>query len=202
MQPKCPGCTAWIVPLRAGDPTHATCRAHRLHAASLSTGAFIAAQETPNRNRATLAYPSSWLGFLPSNALFWGGLVFFAANHDPACLQRVACFSSPQSPNLLLGPGLFGQLAEAAPAACQAASCRGRAAAPGGFGREPWLTRWAACPGTSQRLVGQEQAEAVEGVLAWSSAPGSSAEWYHSLAQSMSGEKRCCILLARYLFLS
>lgn len=46
-----------------------------------------------------------------------------------------------------------------------------RAAAPGCFGREPWLTCWAACPRRSSRLVRQEQAEVVGGVLVQSSAP-------------------------------
>lgn len=64
-----------------------------------------------------------------SLAMHW---VFFAANHDLAGLQQVACFSSLQSPSLLLRPGPFGQLAEAGPAACPAASG-------GGKGCSSWL---------------------------------------------------------------
>lgn len=123
VQLKRPGCTAQTIPSSAGDPSHATCQAYHRHGASLSTGAFILGQETPSRNRATAAYPSSLLGFLLSNALG-----FFAANHDPAC-NELHAFSS-----LLLGRVPAGQPAEARPAA------------PACFDREPRLRRCAACP--------------------------------------------------------
>lgn len=109
-------------PLVCQDPKSITCQTYHMHAASLSTRAFMSGQESPDRNGATPACPSSLLGFLHSNAL-WA----FCSKKNPtqfACTKSHALLG--HRAQALYWIQLSRQPAEAGPAACLAASCGGK----------------------------------------------------------------------------
>lgn len=109
-------------PLMCQDPKSITCQTYHMHAASVSMGTFMSGKETPNRNGATPACPSSALGFLHSNAL-WA----FCSKQRPSLLaaSQELCLAPEAEP--WVGSSLQ-QPAGAGPAWCQlrGRGCRSR----------------------------------------------------------------------------
>lgn len=147
-------------PLVCQDPKSITCQTYHMLAASLSTEAFMSGQETPNRNGATLPAQAACWDF--SIAMHCG---LFAAKKNqknkPSSLAPSHMLCLATEPKPCAGSSSPGSLQRQAQQRAWLPAAGARAAAPGCFGREPWLTCWAACPSRASCFVRQQQAGVV-----------------------------------------
>lgn len=114
----------------------------------------------PKQKWGNPACPSSLLGFLHSNAL-WAFCSKKKKKTKPSSLAPSHMLCLATEPKPCAGSSSPGSLQRQAQQRAWLPAAGARAAAPGCFGREPWLTCWAACPSRASCFVRQQQAGVV-----------------------------------------